>query len=59
MLNDEVICLHVEINMLVGASYLDIEDAYTGDADACELMQLVLFQNTKTFLQFNTFFFNG
>ena len=26
MLNDEVGCLHVERNILVGASYLDIED---------------------------------
>ena len=26
MLKDEVACLHVERNILVGASYLDIED---------------------------------
>ena len=26
MLLDDVACLHVERNMLVGASYLDIED---------------------------------
>ena len=37
MLNDEVSCLHVERNMLVGASYLDIEDSNKD----CSLLKIV------------------